>query len=74
MAPLRLRDRLDAPGVKMSSGNPKGEIEWCTALPDHVSQSLKVAYMYLRYILDFMFCQHEVRVSSKEFAWARTIQ
>jgi len=27
--PDRLRDRLDAPGVKMSSGNPKGEIEWC---------------------------------------------
>lgn len=27
--PDRLRDRLDAPGVKMSTGNPKGEIEWC---------------------------------------------
>lgn len=27
--PDRLRDRLDAPGTKMSSGNPKGEIEWC---------------------------------------------
>lgn len=27
--PDRLRDRLDAPGVKMTTGNPKGEIEWC---------------------------------------------
>jgi len=27
--PDRLRDRLDAPGVKINDGNPKGEIEWC---------------------------------------------
>jgi len=27
--PYRLRDRLDAPSVKISQGNPKGEIEWC---------------------------------------------
>jgi len=27
--PDRLRDRLDAPGVKIAKGNPKGEIEWC---------------------------------------------
>lgn len=27
--PDRLRDRLDAPGVKITKGNPKGEIEWC---------------------------------------------
>lgn len=27
--PYKLRDRLDAPGVKITQGNPKGEIEWC---------------------------------------------
>jgi len=27
--PGKLRDRLEAPGMKMSEGNPKSEIEWC---------------------------------------------
>jgi len=27
--PSKLRDRLDAPGVKMSEGQPKSELEWC---------------------------------------------
>jgi len=27
--PFKLRDRLDAPGVKMTTGNPKSEVEWC---------------------------------------------
>lgn len=27
--PDRLRDRLDAPGMKISQGNAKGEIDWC---------------------------------------------
>lgn len=27
--PGKLRDRLNAPGIKMSEGNPKSEIEWC---------------------------------------------
>lgn len=27
--PGKLRDRLDAPGVKIALGNPKSEVEWC---------------------------------------------
>merc|ERR1712166_1107325 len=27
--PGKLRDRLDAPGMKIAQGNPKSEVEWC---------------------------------------------